>query len=233
MYPIITEERQLDDHKTLYSAFGAKLEPIGDLSTPLDSFSQLKDIVLKNILQQSDKDTIFFPYSRDKHTADISLWLESSPEYIAQKTGMFRYAAVAPIYCTNKIYSDVYDQMLEMFELYFSQDAVTQSKIYMFKKLSKYMKAFQSIGFRIVRSTEKKMIVDDSNIKAAWIGTNTALLKANTEALMLLLGRSTYVDDKVEKKFILDGKERKLIPHQETTPEWAANGQFYSTYGLN
>ncbi len=60
MYPIITEERQLDDHKTLYSAFGAKLEPIGDLSTPLDSFSQLKDIVLKNIFRVQIRFPNFF-----------------------------------------------------------------------------------------------------------------------------------------------------------------------------
>lgn len=234
MFPIITEKEPIENGKTVYEIFGVKLEPNNQIAEEIDIdgsiFYPWKNPLFKRILNQNDAESMFFRKSANNPVPDFDLWLQTSQEEVDKNNSFFKYFPLAPIHNNNKIYPDVYDKMLETFQCFFDQGELVQSRIYIFRELSRYIKACQKISFKIVRSTEKKTVVDLTNIKAAWIGTSNALLKANTEALMLLLQQVGYIDEEKEVPIVLDGKPRSLVLWNDITSERAANGHFYSTY---
>lgn len=231
MYPIITEIEP-----NTYEIFGVKLEPVNDIETTVSSdgtiLNPLRTQLLKKILQQNENDSIFYNGKNGIPCASFDFWMQSSQEFIYKNPALFKYSPIAPIYAEQRFYPNVYDKMLITFEEFFYTGDELKEKIYLLYELSRYIRSFHTIGFRLVRQTEKKTIIDKPNILPFWLGCPNAILKANTEALMLLTGSVTYIDENKETSIILDGQKRELVPWKDITPKRSSNGNFYSTYSL-
>jgi len=232
MYPIITRTSIGDSQDTHaeYQIFGVKMIPQNDMDTciPLDNkifFNPKKNFLIKRLLDQNEVETIFYTGYKS-----FDAWLATPQKDILKTPWLFRYTPVASINIKTGFYPDLYDRILDTFENYFDNGSPISSKIYMLYSINRYIQTLGKIGFKLVRATEKKTIIDSAHIEAAWRKSSTALLMANTMVLMLLLGVTEYIDGEEAKPIITDGKIRKLINRKDVTPERALNGKYLSTY---
>lgn len=239
MYPIIESEEAYKDilgrPRTTYEIFGVKLMPkiaIKDFVSDSTVLNPNTNPTIKRILSQSESDIIFCPnVNRCTAISSFEDWLVAPQERIAANPAFYRYNSVAPIYNNNGAYSLIFDEMLRVFEDFFAYDGkAVKDKIFISPELSKLIRTFGKIGFSLVRMTEKKTIVSKPDIEALWKGGANSLLKANTMALMVLLGVVTYLDNETgETPIIVDGKIRKLVPWQNT-PNGKRCGHYQGGY---
>lgn len=238
MYPIIESVRTYNDilgkPRAEYEIFGAKLVPktdIRDFVQDSSVFNPSVNPTIKRIMTQGESDLIFCPNVNGRVTAaSFEDWLLAPQERIATNPAFYRYNSVAPIYNNNGAYPVIFDEMLKIFEDFFAYDGKpTKANIYMSPELSKLIRTFSKMGFSLVRMTEKKAIVSKPDVEALWKGGANSLLKANTIALMLLLGVVTYLDNGEETPITADGKIRKLVPRQNT-PNGKRGGHYQGCY---
>ncbi len=234
MYPIINSLETYDDPlgkpRTKYEIFGAELVPkiaIEGFVPDSSVFDPSVNPTMVRIREESASDSIF--YTKIKNKCGISNfedWMAAPQERIATNPAFYRYNSVARIYTNNGIYPLIFDEMLRIFEDFFAyDDKPVKDKIFISPELSKLIRTFGKIGFSLVRTTEKKTIVSKPDIEALWKGGANSLLKANTIALMLLLGVVTYLDNGEETPIIIDGKIRRLVPWHNTIND--KRGKYY------
>lgn len=231
MYPIITEIGP-----QTYEIFGVKLKPVNSIEEVIANSNNplitdpYKLKALKRILTQGSNDDLFVKGADGKPCIEIDYWLKVSQDIIMKRAREFKYNSIAQVYTASRLYSPVYDNIIEVFEDYFDTGDDIKRNISLLYELNRCITILKAIGFKLVRETDKKIIVDPSKIRPIWLGSPNCLLKANTESLMVLTGNTSYVDDDQDIPIILDGKIRKLIPWKDVTQPRALNEKFFSTY---
>lgn len=224
MYPIISGESGKEQ------AFGVKLVTSKDIPAVLKSLGKESLLynritpLLKNVLVENDRDEIFTPDSRLAGT-DISYWLSYD---LHLKKLFCGYAAVGP----RKSYCPIYDELLKKAPLYFDRGLPMPSIIYVSYFLNIYLEAFKALNFTLVRKTPKKQIILRPDTLPSWQGMNNEILIANTLALMLLTGQTSFWEDGNETSIILWGSLWQKAIWENVTKPSSSNTHYDCIYKL-
>jgi len=226
MYPIISGTGE-DRH---YEAFGVRLVTDKDIPAVLKCLGKESLLfnnvmpLLKKALEENETERIFNSTSIFG-TTDIEAWLSSTLPSCSAVCG---YSAIA-----SKItLSRIYDELLKIAPLYFDRGEQMQTLIYPSCLLSSYLEVFKEIGFTLVRSTKKKEIIGETLILPSWRGNDNEILTANTMALMLLTGQTSFIDDGEERSIILWGKPWEKVTWENKTKPYAHHNSYACTYKL-
>jgi hypothetical protein len=224
MYPIISGK------EGEYEAFGIGLVTDKDVPVFLKSIGKESlwynkiTPLLKRILEENTRDEIFAPDSRLVGT-DIATWLDCD---LHLKTLFCGYAAVAP----RTSYCPIYDELLKKAPLYFDRGLPMPSIIYISYYLSIYLETFKALNFTLVRKTPKKQIVDIPHILPSWQGKDNEILIANTLALMLLTGQTSFWEDGKETPIILWDSLWQKVMWENITRSSSNNTHYDCVYKL-
>lgn len=209
MFVIANENGPMGEDRICYELFGIKLMPEYDIRQTLEwlrKTSMLDDqnSLLNKVLRIDNNKNVYTKTSDPKGSFDLNLDWE-----LIKELGLVLQSIRNQDTYMGFEYNELITTARRFFEIVAEKEEKYARKLDISLNLYDALTTLHTLDFKIIRTTEKREVRGHPRISASNGYGNISLAKYNSLILMLLSGKTTYMDNGIETPIIVDGVLRR------------------------